>query len=425
MLEKVEEISPVTRKLTINIPADVIKSEFDTVYNNLRATTNIPGFRPGKVPQAFLIKRFGKNVEAQVLEKIIPEFYMKAVKEAKLEPVNYPDINEQPELKPGEPLLFTVTIEIKPEPGDLNYEGIVLKEKTHSVEDDEVEKSIKFLQESKALYSVTEDELKEGDMAIVDSEAYIGDLLKEELTYKEFPFVLGSDSMPKEFSDALVGRKKGESVEVTLKFEDDNPNKTVAGKEILCKVSITGTKKKNIPPLDDEFAKEAGSDNMDELRKNVRDTISERKEDQANLEYKKQILDELIKRHDFDVPASMVQGEIESLIDHEKQNAMKKGEKVRPDDELAKEFGEKARDNMKSVILLEAIGKKEKIEVSDDDIKKAIGEIAARNNLKPEEVTKLYAVREGSMDALKSRLFADKVLEFILEKTTIQKESGV
>ena len=352
MLEKVEEISPVARRLTINVPADVIKAETDTLYNNIRATTNIPGFRPGKVPQAILAKRFGKSVEGQVIEKVVPEFYMKAVKEAKLEPVSYPDIDEKLELKPDQPLSFTVTIEIRPELVDLNYEGIVLKEKTWSVEDDEVEKSIKFLQESKALYSVTEDELKEGDMAIVDSEAYIGDLLKEELTYKEFPFVLGSDSMPKEFSDALTGKKKGESVEVTLKFEDDNPNKTIAGKEILCKVSVTETKKKNIPPLDDEFAKEAGCDNMDELRKNVREKISEKKEDGINLEYKKNILDELIKRHDFDVPASMIKGEIESLIDQEKQNAMRKGEKVRPDDELIKEFEAKAKENVdrKSVV---------------------------------------------------------------------------
>ncbi|HDH53653.1 MAG TPA: hypothetical protein ENH24_04125, partial [Nitrospirae bacterium] len=173
MLEKVEEISPVARRLTINVPADVIKAETDTLYNNIRATTNIPGFRPGKVPQAILAKRFGKSVEGQVIEKVVPEFYMKAVKEAKLEPVSYPDIDEKLELKPDQPLSFTVTIEIRPELVDLNYEGIVLKEKTWSVEDDEVEKSIKFLQESKALYSVTEDELKEGDMAIVDSEAYI------------------------------------------------------------------------------------------------------------------------------------------------------------------------------------------------------------------------------------------------------------
>jgi trigger factor len=424
MLHEVEEISPTARRIKINIPSDVIKSETDSAYDKIRATTKIPGFRPGKAPQAILVKRFGKNVEAQVIEKIVPEFYLKAIKEAKLEPVSYPDIDEKLELKPGQPLSFTVTIEIKPDLEDIKFEDIILKKKTFSVEDDEVEKAINLLQESKALYSVTEDELKEGDMAVIDSEAFIDDKLKEELTYKEFPFILGSEAMPKEFSDALIGKRKGQTVEVKLKFEDDHPDKNFAGKEVISKVLTTETKKKNIPPLDDEFAKAADCNNMDELRNKIRDNFSKRKEGQINLEYKKEILDELIKRHDFTVPDSMVQGEIESLIHQEKQNAEGKGETVKSDDELRKEFETKARQNVKSVILLEAIGKKENIEVNDDDIKNAIDEIATRNNLKPEEVTKLYTVREGSMDALRSRLFADKVLEFILEKSTI-KGSGL
>ncbi len=140
----------------------------------------------------------------------------------------------------------------------------------------------------------------------------------------------------------------------------------------------------------------------------------------VDLEYKKEILDELVKRHNIDVPATMVQGEIDSMVQQEKENAAKTGAPVKPDEELKKEFEGKARDNVKSVLLLEAIGKKEKIEVDDADVKSAITEIAARNSLNPEEVTKLYSVREGSMDALKSRLFADKVLDFILEKATIE-----
>ncbi len=420
MLDKVEEISPTTRRLQVSIPSDVIKSETDAIYNKIRVTTKIPGFRPGKVPQAILVKRFGKNVDAEVLEKIVPEFYMDAIKEAKLAPVSYPDITEKLELTPGQPLSFSVTVEVKPDLEDLNYEGIVLKEKTFTMEDAEVDKTISLLQESKALYTVTEDELREGDMAVVNSEAYIDDQLKDELSYKEYPFLLGSNSMPTEFTTALIGKKKGESTEVVLKFDGDNPNSTVAGKEVLCKVEITETKKKNIPPLDDEFAKEAGYESMDDLREKIRDGISKRKEGKIEMEYKKEILDELIKRHGFDVPASMVQGEVESLVNQEKENAMRKSEQVRPDEELRKEMETQAVENIKAVILLEAIGKKENVEVSEDEIKEAVNEIAVRNNLKPEEVMKLYAVREGSMDALKSRLFADKVLEFVREKATIE-----
>ncbi len=420
MLQEVENVSSTTRRLTIQVPSEIIQSETAAVYNEIKATTKIPGFRPGKVPQAILVNKFAKQVEAQVIEKVVPRFYMEAIKEAKLEPVNYPDINEKVELKEGQPLSFTVTVEVKPEVGDLNYEGITLKKKTFSVEDSEVEKAINSLRESKAVYATTEEALTEGDMAIVTNEAFVDDQPVDDLSYKEYPLVLGTQEMPKEFSDALIGKKKDESTEVKLSFESDHPNKTIAGKEVLFKVLITEAKKKMIPPADDEFAKGAECGTMEELTKKIHDSLGKRKESEINLDYKKEILDTLIKNHPIDVPASMVKGEIESIIQQEKESAMRKGEELKPDQELNKEFEARAKDNVKSVLLLDAIGKKESIETSDDDVKQAIEEIAVRNNLKPEEVTKLYAVREGSMDALKSRLFADKVLDFILEKSTIQ-----
>jgi trigger factor len=290
-----------------------------------------------------------------------------------------------------------------------------------TIEDHEVEKALNSMREAKALYAVSDEALKEGDMAIIDSEAYVDGELKDELTYKGFPFVLGSNEMPKEFTDALQGKKNGEKAETKLNFEADNPNKTLAGKEIQFKIAVTEVKEKKIPPLDDDFASENDCKTVEELTNKVRDHIGEQKQSMINLDYKKEILDELIKRHDFAVPESMVQGEIESIVEREKQEAMRKGQEVKPDDELKKESESTAKENIKSVILLEAIGKKENIQVNDEDTKKAIDEIAARNNLKPEEVTKLYAAREGSMDALKSRLFADKVLDHILEKATIEK----
>lgn len=420
MLQGIEEISPTTRKLKIDVPSDVIQSETDSVYNNLRMTTNIPGFRAGKAPRAILEKKFGKNVEAQIIEKVVPEYYLKAVKEAGIEPVNYPNIDDRIEIKPGQPLSFSVTVEIKPVLEDVKYQDIVLKKRVFTVEKDEADKSIEMLQENKALYAVTENQLKDGDMAIVDSDAFVDDKSMEELSYKEYPLVLGSDAMPQEFSKALKGKKNGDTVEVRINFNKDDPNKTIAGKEVLFKVTIKEAKEKHLPPLDDAFAQEAECENMDALRNKILENLNKRKESQINLEYKKEILDELIKRHEFTVPASMVQGEIDSLINQAKENAERSGEAVKPDVELKTEFESRATDNVKSVMLLEAIGKNENIEVNDADTKDAIEEIATRNNLKPEEVTKLYTVREGSMDALKSRLFADKVLEFILEKTTIE-----
>jgi trigger factor len=421
MLQEIEKVSPTARRLKIHVPADVIQSEVDSVYNEIKATTKIPGFRPGKVPHALLVKKFGKQVEAQVIETIVPRSYMEAIQEARLEPVSYPDIDgEKIELTSGEPLSFTLTVEVKPEIEITDYEGIELKKKEFSIKEEEIDKSIELLRESKALYAVSEDEMKEEDMAIVTSDAFIDDEKKEELSYKEYPLVVGSQEMPKEFSDALMGKKKGDTVEVKINFESDLQNKTIAGKEVLFKITVNETKKKHIPPIDDELAQSADCKTLEELRETIRGNLSKRREGEINLDYKKEILDDLIKKHDIDVPESMLQGEIDSIIHQEKENAMKKGEEVKPDEELKKEHESKARDNVKSVLILESIGKQANIEVNDDDVKSAVEEIAVRNNLKPEEVMKLYAVREGSMDALKSRLFADKVLDMILEKASIE-----
>jgi len=423
MLQEIKEVTPTTRKITINIPADAIKAEFNSSYNKLRAVARIPGFRQGKAPQAILEKRFGKDVEAEVMQKIIPEFYSKAIIEADIEPVGYPNIEGDVALKADQPLYLTFTVEVKPDLGELKYEGIVLDKKKVSVEDEAIESAIKTLQESKVLYSVTEEAIKEGDLAVIDGDAFIDGEKKEELSYREYPFIQGSETIPEEFSKAVLGKKKGEEFEVKLNFQGDHPNKSIAGKDILFKVNIKETKKKNIPPLDDEFAKEFDSESMEELRKKVRDNISERKESEINLGYKKEILNRLIKDHDFEIPASMLKAEIDYFIEQLNESAVKRNETVRPEQELRKEYEETARGNVKSVLILEAIGKKENITVNEDDTKKAINEIAVRHNLKPEEVTKIYSVREGSLDALKSRLFGDKVMEFLLGKSVIQEKA--
>lgn len=421
MLQEIEEITPTTKRLKINIPSDVIQAELDSSYNRLRAIVKVPGFRPGKVPQAILKKRFGKDVEAEVIRKIVPEYYTKAIEEAKLEPVGYPDIDEKIQLIPSQPLTFTVTVEVKPDLGELKYEGIELKEKPLSISDEDVEKAIKLIQENKALYSVTEDELREGDMAIIDCEATMDAQPREEFSYKEYPFIVGSEGLPREFSDALISRKKGERVKVKLTFDESHPNKSLAGKELSYNVLIKETKKKNLPPLDENFAKELDAENMEELRKRLREDIEKRKRNQINLEYKRQILNDLIKNHDFNVPDSMVGAELESLIFEAKQRAMNRGEAIKSDEELRQEYLITAKENVKGVLLIEAIGKREKIEVTDDDVKKAMEEMGARNGLRPEDVMKIYMMQEGSLDTLKRRLFADKVLDFLLEKAVIKR----
>jgi|Deesub1362A_J573_1020465.scaffolds.fasta_scaffold00939_2 trigger factor len=419
MLQEIEEIGPTTRRLKINIPSDVIQAELDSSYNRLRATVKVPGFRPGRVPHAILKKRFGREVEAEVLRKIVPEYYSKAIEEARIEPVGYPEIDEDIHITPSQPLTFTVTVEIKPEIGEIRYEGIEIEKRTVSIGEEDVDRAIRLIQENRALYSVTEDEVGEGDMAIIDCEAFIDGQPREEFSYKEYPFIIGSEAMPSEFTEALKGRKKGETVEVRVAIDKSHQNQELAGKEMVCRVMIKETKKRNLPPLDDNFAKELDAKDMEDLRRKIRDDLEKRAQKRINLDYKRQILNKLIKDHDFSVPDSMVEAELQSLIIDAKQKAMQNRMPVKSDEELRQEYLLTAKENVKGVLLLEAIGKKENIEVTDEEVRKAMEEMGVRNGLKAEDVMKIYMMQEGSLEAFRRRLFADKVLDLLVQKAVI------
>jgi trigger factor len=423
MLKEVEETSPTTRKLTIDISPAVIEKEMSNAYNKLRTNAKIPGFRVGKVPLAILEKKFGKDIEAQVLEKIVPEFYSEAVKEAKIFPITYPEIDGKLELKKNQALSFIATVEVKPELKDISYEGIELKEKTFSTEEKEIEEALKMLRESRALLQVTEGPIQEGDMAVIDYSAFVDKSEVKELQSKDYPFILGSHVMPKAFSEVFSGKKKGDSFEVTIPFEADVPNKSIAGKEVLFKGTVKEMKERILPELDEEFAKGLNYGSMEELKKNISETIHKKKKNQIDSEYKRALTEHLIRNHDFEVPQSMVKRELESLIDESKQHAMSKGKPVKPDEELRIEFEPFALKNVKAMLILDAIGKKEKIEAGEDDMKEAIDEVASQHNLKPEEVKKLYIAQEGSLDGLKHRLYTGKVLDFVLSKANIEKSA--
>lgn len=420
MLQEVQEINPTTRKLSISIPSEVIANELSSAYSRLNASVKVPGFRPGKAPRAILEKKYGKSIEGEVIEKIIPEYYSRAIDEAKLEPVDYPNIEGRLDIKADQPLLFSLTVEVKPDVSGIKYDGIVLEKKTFTVEDEEINKALEILRESKELFTVSETEVEKGDIAVINADAFIDGQKSEDMSQKDLTLLQGAEETPKEFSEAMLGKKKGDVFEVKINFEKDHPNTAIAGKEVLFKVTVAETKKREIPPLNEILANEFECETLDELKQKIKDDISDRKESEMNLAYKKDIINKIIKDNDIEVPSSMVKSEIESFIQQMQENASRRGVAVKSDEELSKDYEATARDNVKSVIIIEAIGKKENIAVNDDDIKKAMEEIATRHKLGMEELTKLYSVREGSMDAMKSRLFADKVLEYLLEKAVIQ-----
>ena len=423
MLQEVEELTPTVRKLKINIPSSEVEDEIASAYNNLKARVKIPGFRVGRVPQAILEKKFRKDVENEVIEKIVSKSYSRAIQEAQILPITYPNIEGKLELIKNHPLSFTATVEVKPDIKNLNYEGIALNEKTFSVEKDEVETAVKNLQENKAVLKVSEGPLKEGDVTVIDCDAFINTQEVGELKLNDYPFILGSQILPEEFSNSLADRKKGENFEIKIKFDESYPNKNIAGKEVLFKVSVKEMKEKILPQLDDDFAKGLNLSSFEELKNKVHENIYTGKKIKTDNAYKNQLLDNLISSNNFEAPASMVARELDFLIDEAKQDAIRNGKAIGTDDELRKEYEQIAAKNVKGILLIESIGKKEKIEITEVDADTAINEIAAQYELKPEEIKKIYIMKDGSLDGIKNRLYTDKVLGLVLSKAVIKKNT--
>ncbi|MGD2080596.1 MAG: trigger factor [Nitrospirota bacterium] len=414
MLKTVEDISATKKRLRIEIPSEAIESEMQSGLRGLQKRAKIPGFRPGKAPLSIIEKRFGKEVEGDVMEKLLPEYYSSALKEANLSPVARPVFEAEPRLRRNSPLEMTLTVEIRPEIKDLKYEGVKVKDIPVEVEDEEVEESLDRLREKRAVYEPSEEGAAHGDLVVLDYET--SGEGEEGNEYKDQTYKVGHGVMPEEFAKEVEGMKKGGSKEFKVTFPEDFPSPEAAGREVGFKVSVKEVKKPVLPEIDDELAKDVGFDDLGALKKHVAEQIRGQKEDTVRKMQKAEAVSKIIADHPFDAPESMVEAELERLVMEAKQSGRKE-----PEEALAAELRPSAENHVKASILLDTIGEKEGVKVTDEEAKGRLEEQAARIGMTPENIMKYYISRDGSLEGLKHELFEDKVLGLLLERADISK----
>ncbi len=405
MQKTVEDINPTKKKFVVEIPADVLEHKIEDALRNLGRTMKIPGFRPGKVPLSLLERRFGKDVEMDVIERVIPEYYVMAIKEEALFPVAAP-VFEEYDFKRKTPLKMTFTVEFLPEIKDLNYEGYTVKEETFDVMDEEVEDTAKRLLTEKSTYEVVDDTISDGDLVVVDYE-----IVEEDQEVTGQFIKIGSDIIPQEISDALKGRKSGEPFEVSAAFPDDYVNKNFCGKTLTLKGSINEVKKLKKADLNDEFAKDLGYDDLEKLREAVRESLENVKKEMSENKQKAGLIEQLVKDNEVEIPGSLLDSELNALVAEEKKKDSELDiEKARED------LREKAIRNVKANIILDVIAAKEKVEVTEDEMKKRIIEIAGNMYLSPENFIDLYLRNEGAMAGFRQNIIREKALEIVFQK---------
>lgn len=417
MLKTVEDISATKKRLKIEIPAETIEQEMRDSFEKLRRKTTLPGFRTGKAPLELIEKKFGREVEADVLDRIIPQGYMDALKEANLTPVSNPVLEEKIDFKRRDPISLTLLVEIMPKIEALSYEKMKVKDTPVEVTDSEIEGVLKRQQEEKATYEPSDGPVVMDDLIVIDYSAQ-GDGVEA----KDQVFKVGGSMFPEDFSQKLLGKSKGDELVIDTVFPEDHPSGKLAGKSLALDVVIKDIKKVNLPAMDDELAKDIGFENLSELRKRIGEEILRAKKNEVAKMQKAELIRRLIESHEFDVPESLVENEVERLAS---ASLASKREQPEPEAEkleaLKTDLRPIAVKNVKASLLIETIGKEQGVSVTEDEMKNAIVSISQRLSVSPENIMKFYISRDGSLEGLKGSIFEDKVLDLILSKAELEK----
>ena len=400
--------------LTIEVEEEQVARALDKAFNKVKRQVNVPGFRKGKIPRQLFEARFGVEALYQdALDILLPESYSQAVDQAGIEPVDRPEVDVE-QIEKNKPLIFKATVTVKPEVELGQYKQLEIPEKDFSVKEEDIDNELATMRDRYAELEVVEGEAAEGDHVVIDFEGYIDGEPFEGGKAENHTLELGSGQFIPGFEEQLIGTKAGDEKEVTVTFPEDYHQEALAGKEATFKVKVNEIKRKNLPELDDEFAKDVSEfDTLEELKEDIRSKIKERKE-QEEQQYKNDtVVEKATENATVDIPEVMVEQQIDRMLQNFEQQLSMQGVNLdmykqmagTNDDEMREQFKEEAAKQVKSSLVLEAIAAAENIEVTDEDIEEELERLADMYKREIDEIRKLFA-GPNNIDMLKDELMA-------------------
>jgi trigger factor len=426
---QVEAVSPVEKKVTVEIDASRVAKELDRAYVGLGRRVKVPGFRPGKVPRNVLVKNFRGEVEREVVEKLVNDSFAEAVKTEKIDVVASPSVSlVDPAFDAAKPLKYTATVEVKPKVSPRDYRGLEVTHAPGIVTDAMVDEELQKLRDSAATLQPVEgrDVAVKGDYATVDHEGTIDGKPFAGSTAQGVTVRVQEGSLEEGNFGHLEGRKIGETVEFDHAFAADYRMQEVRGKTARFKATLHGLKTRLAPALDDEFAKGVGIlgvETAEQLRARMRTDIERREKQKSDAGLKDSLVKAALAKNEFEVPPALVERTIDSMIESTAERLARSGIDLRhlqldlP--RLRADLREKALQQVRGALLLEAIAEAEKIEIGEEDLEKEIARVAADHEIPIERARKDFRGKEP-LAALNLRIREEKALAVLSSTATIK-----
>lgn len=424
MNTKVENLENSMVKLTIEVDANLFEKGMQFAYNKNKGKINMQGFRKGKVPRKVIEKVYGPEVFYEdAANHVIPEAYDKAVEESGLEVVSRPSIDVE-QIESGKPFIFTAEVAIKPEIELGEYKGLKVSKQEISVTEDDVTEELNRTREQNArLIDVTDRPVIDGDQTTIDFEGFIDGEPFEGGKGENYDLTIGSHSFIDTFEEQLIGKSIGEQVEINVTFPEDYQQESLQGKPAMFKVEVKSIKVKELPELDDELAQDVSDyETLDEYKVNIKETIKERKENEAKKAKQDEIVKVAIEKTPIELPEPMVDLEAENMtyefaqrLQHQGLNLEQYFQFTGQNMETLKETMKKdAESKIKLRLILEAIAKVEGLEVSEEDYQAEMEKMAGMYNM---EIDKLKEnIGEEEKSSIKQDMLNQKALELMIEE---------
>ena len=420
---RIKNIEECTKLFHIEVPEELVKRITEEIYQDIKKVANIPGFRVGSAPRDLLEKHHSKTVEEEVLKRLIPEGYKKALGTHKIVPVGVPQISGI-NIQKGKPLTFQAQVDVRPNTRLRNYKRIKVRKKRISASEEEVDETLLRLRNMYAKHNDVSRPIKKGDYAVCNVEAYIDGVLITKKN-KDMWILADKETSLLGMGEHLLGLEKGQEKEIDATLPENYPDKKYAGKHAKFKVVINEVKEKELPALDDAFAKTMNCENIDTLKKNIESQLFMKKESDLKVSMQNQILERLLRENKFSVPSNLANRQKQALAKSLETELLRKG--IRKDEikkrikDMDPNLEKDAKDKVCIYFMLDDIAVKEKIEVDDKDLDEKLAAISASTG-QPAEGVKEYYEKENLLGGLLEQIKEDKVLDFLLKQADITEE---